>query len=284
MTYEFFRYHALAPWTGPNIIAATYGTTSDLMTRKKRIETFAREKGYVTGYTHDFCHLFHLDHDYKRGFHVDEEFEDETRLDHEFVYHGCDYNNLPVGNPLSFLFTKGPYTASRKCFLNRDLTDYSFDYTLQFFRTYKDERKYFTVRMIDPHEFSEEVAGFFDDPLSVFVQKMIDEGHMDNTIVSFYSDHGDHMEFLLTHTESYNAEKFNPFLIYMIPRSQKDKYSENIQSNQQRVLTPKDLYTTDIKYLEVVPDHPIEGMSILQDKISHRECDFMFVGQCMCKR
>ena len=56
--YEYFRLHSIRSYTFPNIFASTYGISyqdsfKDL--RRKRIDSYAKEVGYVTGYSGDFC-------------------------------------------------------------------------------------------------------------------------------------------------------------------------------------------------------------------------------------
>ena len=133
--------------------------------------------------------------------------------------------------------------------MGKDLSQYSFDYTLDFFRTYREERKFFTLRLIDPHEFTEEVAGFLDDPLSNFLQQMMDEGHLDNTLVYFNSDHGDHINFLFSDTTSYTSERFNPFLVVLLPDSRKDDLGKHAEANAQKLLSHRDLFASDMAYL-----------------------------------
>ena len=280
--YEFFRFHALAPWTSPNLVSSVYGSTEGLEQPKKRVESYARQKGYVTGFTNNFCQANEVDHDFKEGYVTKQNFEDPQTPHHEMVQLACDYNSLPKENGMSFFFSPGPYTASRKCFLQKDLAQYSFDYTLQFFRTYQQERKFFTLRLIDPHEFSEEVAGFLDDPLSRFLGQMIAEGHLDNTIVYLNSDHGDHINFLFQDTASFRAEVYNPMLMVMIPDHQKDTMGKVIEQNTQKLLTHRDLFASDMKYLGFGDESQILGRSILQEQIPDRPCSDAKIGDCMC--
>jgi len=52
--YEFFRLHSIKGFTAPNLIASVYGY--NVVSRElKRIESFAKERGYVTGMARDLC-------------------------------------------------------------------------------------------------------------------------------------------------------------------------------------------------------------------------------------
>jgi hypothetical protein len=63
--YEFFRHHALEGYTWPNLMSSMYGSTNDSSIdlkdksnqHRKRIETFAKEKSYITGFANNFCNV-----------------------------------------------------------------------------------------------------------------------------------------------------------------------------------------------------------------------------------
>ena len=84
---------------------------------------------------------------------------------------------------MAFFLGRGPYAASRNCYMGQDLATPVFDYAVKFFRKYKRERKFFTVRLIDPHEFSGVLSSFIDPVISDFLERMDTEGHLENTIV-----------------------------------------------------------------------------------------------------
>lgn len=55
--YEFFRLHSIKSYTFPNIFASTYGVKYEHDDEKdlKRIDTYAEERGYITGLASDLC-------------------------------------------------------------------------------------------------------------------------------------------------------------------------------------------------------------------------------------
>jgi len=54
--YEFFRHHSNRGYTNPNLMGVTYGDYDYTdINKDKRIDSYAREQGYVTGVTFDFC-------------------------------------------------------------------------------------------------------------------------------------------------------------------------------------------------------------------------------------
>jgi hypothetical protein len=109
----------------------------------------------------------------------------------------CDPNNFRSKDPYSFGMVRGPFGVSRNCFGGESLVKMVFDYTFEFFETYKNKRKYFNVRLLEPHEFTGIANKFTDLELANFLNKMESSGHMDNTILQIYSDHGDHINLFL---------------------------------------------------------------------------------------
>jgi len=56
--YEYFRMHSIRGYTFPNLFASTYGVPyldSWTDNHLKRIESYAKEAGYITGMTSDCC-------------------------------------------------------------------------------------------------------------------------------------------------------------------------------------------------------------------------------------
>ena len=247
LSYEFFRFHSIAGYTYPNLIASTYGNFEVSYAHQlTRIETLAKKLGYITGIASDLCNLYEREFDYDKSYAV---FPDPEPVDHEFFQVSCDYNTLPINNGLGFFLGRGPFAASKNCFMGDDLASSMLDYSLKFFRKYKEERKFFTVKFIDPHEFTGELSSFIDPLIANFLDKMDKEGHLDNTVLQFYADHGDHTDFILEKTESARNEKFNPFLYMLIPESQKEKIGANLEKNTQKLLTHFDIFTSALKLI-----------------------------------
>ena len=158
----------------------------------------------------------------------------------------CDYNSMPKQNPLSFGFNRGPYGVSRKCLFKRDLTGASLEYMEKFFDTYKDKRKFFTARIIAAHEFTGENNRFIDPQLEKYLRNLDAKGHLDDTIVWIYSDHGDHINFIMWNTESGYSELMNPPLFVMIPDHLDEKIGANLKYNEQKLITHYEIFQSDI--------------------------------------
>jgi hypothetical protein len=76
------------------LVSSVYGSSEDMKEQKRKIETFAKEKGYVTGFSNNMCQTNEMDHEYKAGYTTNEKFEDDETCDHEMVQIACDYNNV----------------------------------------------------------------------------------------------------------------------------------------------------------------------------------------------
>lgn len=157
---------------------------------------------------------------------------------------------MPRSDPFSFGLGKGPYTAARNCFMKRDTGGLALEYARQFYDTYAEYRKFFTVRIITGHEFTGENNWYFDEELAKFLEGMDKAGHLENTIVNLYSDHGDHINFVLWQTESGRAEMTNPFLFVMVPEALDKKIGRNLKANQQKLMTHYQLFRNMIDYWE----------------------------------
>lgn len=293
--YEFFRMHAIAGYSWPNLMAEMYGTPRDGASEPvnwnfkhfKRVDSLAKENGYITGYASNFCNVNEKEHDGKDGFILRRQYIDPVFPDHEFIQPGCDYNSFPMNNGFGFFLNRGPFSTSRKCFMKRDQSEYSFQYLLDFFNTYKDERKFFTLRMIDPHELSEEVPKIIDGMIADFITRLIEEGHLDNTLVFFHSDHGDHVNLMLMATESFKSERFNPFMYVMAPDHIKDTDAhENLVKNSQKLVGHKDIFTTALGAFGVDKHEQIEGFNLLATEVPEdRNCGSIGVfngDECLC--
>lgn len=215
-------------------------------------------------------------------------FNDFQQPHHMFFQIACDYNNFPKINPLSFGLGKGPYTVNRNCFMKKDLSSISLDYMHEFFNTYKTKRKMFSARLITAHEFTGENSRFLDPILAKSLERLDREGHLENTIVHLYSDHGDHIDFFLWSTQSGESEMMNPFMFEIIPKklAEKENVEKNLIENQQKMFTHYNLFSTDLKYLGLKADDKVimkpslfyDILSDENDCISERVTEY-----CKCK-
>lgn len=194
---------------------------------------------------------------------------------------------MPKVYPFTFGFGKGPYSVSRNCFLKRDLSGIVLEYAHKFFETYKEERKFFTARIISAHEFTGENNWYIDVELAKFLEKMDEKHLLDDTIVNIFSDHGDHIDFLMWSTDSGYAELMNPVLFVMVPKEFDQKYGDNLKANQQRLMTHFQLFRNYVEYWDSdlsKIEYIQETQSFFFDKLSTQVgCSQMLVKEdCKC--
>ena len=79
-----------------------------------------------------------------------------------------------------------------------------------------------------------------------FLETLDKEGHLDNTIVEMFGDHGDHMNFFLQKTKSGISEKVNPMLVVTVPDTYKERIGDNLEKNTQKLLSHLDLFASDL--------------------------------------
>ena len=177
-------------------------------------------------------------------------YSDTVDADHMFYQLACDYNSMPKDNPLSFGFGRGPYSVSRNCIFERDLAGTSLEYMEKFFDTYKDYRKFFTARIISAHEFTGENNHYIDPQVEKYLRRLDNKGHLDDTIVWIYSDHGDHIDFIMWNTKSGYSELMNPPLFVMIPEHLDKEIGHTLKANEQKLLTHYEIFQSDIRYMK----------------------------------
>lgn len=248
LAYEFYRSHSDRGYTSPNLLSSTYGYYDTIYDAKyqKRIENYAKEQGYVTGISTNYCG--YLEVDIESGY--SGTYPDKFIPHHTLSQLGCDYNLQPKENPFAFGFGKGPYSVALNCLFGKESISYIYDHVIQFFRMYKAKRKYYSLRVIDAHELSGEISNLVIDPwITKILKKLESENLIKNTIIRIHSDHGDHINPISYKTDSGTVERFNPVLLTMIPISMKERMGKYLEVNSQRLMSHRDFFVADLKMM-----------------------------------
>ena len=137
-SFQFFKYHSHKFYTVGNYPIIYYGNL--LNKNNVHINTYLKENGYVTSYTSGQCGK-----DWVRSYHI---FTNKDNYDHKFIT--CDPNVQSKRHSL-------------KCLYNKHLSSHYFEYTEQFWRKYKNNRKFATILTNDAHEGSLEMLKNVDD-------------------------------------------------------------------------------------------------------------------------
>lgn len=99
------------------------------------------QKGYITGSANSFCQAIsaNLEEGALYAF-------ETTRYDHESQSFACDPNFQDPSNIYSFV--QGPYSSGKRCLYGKTIVEYVSEYTYSFFRTYKDQPKFFSMHFL----------------------------------------------------------------------------------------------------------------------------------------
>ncbi len=138
----------------------------------------------------------------------------EAVYDHNFLGHACNKNVFRDYDMLGY--DRGIFAVGRHCLYKREMQDLSFEYVLKFFDSYKDQRKFLNLSNVSAHSWYEGNTEFVDEKLLAFLVEFEKRGHLKDTIIHFFSDHGDHVS-PLVFTTSGGLEKYHPMSYMIIP-------------------------------------------------------------------
>ena len=224
-SFQFFRYHALKHYTPGN-----YPKLFMNIYRKKkknlRITYYLKKYGYVTAFSIDMCNI----HPYPTKF---LDVTKEELCDHEFLL--CDPNKKHVS------------AMTKRCLYGKTDIDYQYEYGLQFWRLYRQNRKFLMIVNNDGHEGTLEVIKYDDDTIYNFLNTLYKENLLNDTTILLLSDHGSPMPSIYYFNGFFHREKQLPMLYIFTSDKDNQTYYEqyhNIYNNQQRFITAYDIYNT----------------------------------------
>ena len=227
-SFQFFKYHAFLGFTQANFPLIFYARDK-LDPRKILITKYLKDIGYITSNVHDTC-----DRDATRSYH---NYTIEEVYDHQFAI--CDPND------------EGVSLTSIRCFYGKKNIEHLIEYTNQFWRKYKDNRKYSIILSNYGHEGTLSVVKYADDVIYNFLNNLFEDNLLKDSSVIFVSDHGAGMPSVYYAYDFYSIE-INLPMLYIITNDRKNKsYEEQyeyIHENQQTLVTAFDIYNT-IGYL-----------------------------------
>ena len=223
-SFQFFKYHSFKYYTQANFPLIYYGRTRE----EKNfvlITKYLKENGYITCYVGDSCTK-----DNVRTLH---NLTEEEAYDHQFLM--CDPNVAHFN------------LNTIKCLYGKTISDHLFEYSKQFWRKYKNNRKFLNIVSNDGHEGTLEVLKYIDDKIYNFLNNLFNDNLLKESSIFLLSDHGTGMPSIYFLNKFYEIE-FNLPMLYMIINDRK-KYSydsqyKNLYENQQNFITAYDIYNT----------------------------------------
>ena len=224
-SFQFLRYHAFRHYTPgnyPKLFIDSYRK------KRKRIRMtyYLKEYGYVTAFSNDMCHNYPYPNMLK-------EFTKEELCDHEFLL--CDPNRRNINSMV------------KRCLYEKTNIDYQYEYGFQFWKKYKDNRKFLMIVNNDAHEGTLEVIKYDDDIVFNFLNNLYKENLLKDTTILLLSDHGCPMPSVYYFNEFFQTERHLPMLYILTSNKENQTYFQqynNIYENQQKFVTAYDIYNT----------------------------------------
>ena len=250
--YQFMKYTAFDCFTQMSAQPMFYGEKMDPVTSNGTfILKHFKERGFVTGQSIDLCsrELFvTMNNCLNKVIFSD--------FDHENVAMFCDANYYNRDNPYPFL--QGGFSIIRRCLYGRDAFEYVIEYGTKFWEAYPNNKKFLRLAFIDPHERSEEVVKYMDEPLTQFLENLMKRKLLENTAIFFVSDHGNGMHgyYRWIQADDFLFERVLAFWFMILHNYKDEEGINNLKENSQTFLTPYDIFDTlsDIVFDEVNMD------------------------------
>lgn len=221
--FQFLKYHSFRFHTRGNYPKLFYG-------RKKgrnlvRITKYLKINGFVTGFSNDFCQLdsCYLPHNMSK----------EEISDHEFII--CDANKKDINSMV------------KRCLYDKINIGHQLEYGIQFWRKYKNNRKFLLIVNNDGHEGTLEVLKYDDKYVYKFLNDLFNENLLKDSIVMILSDHGCPMPSLYYFNDFFKYDDALPMLYILSYDKGNLTYDEQYKhliQNQQKLITAYDIYNT----------------------------------------
>ena len=283
--FEFLKYHKIDGATLGNAIPMFSGVYFDPKNRMISIVKDLKKLGYITCNAQDVCH--------KELMGV-AELENYTYIefDHEYATPNCDPNIYTFGYGLF----GGENGLLRKCLYGKENIEYTLEYGKQFWKAYKNNKKFLRIVNTYAHEYSGEKVKYTDEATFNFLNDLFLTNQLKNTTIFLAGDHGFALMgiYKVLNPNDWDIEKFMPFFVMIVPdlknKSLEEQYSE-ILKNQQILITPFDIYYT-IRHIiygntyknNLFPEQNNEGESLFKYiNPMERNCSkYLFFTGCQC--
>ena len=223
-SFQFLKYHSFEGCTVGNYPRIFYGKKKE-EANKIRITKYLNENGYVTGYANDYCY-----YDNTPSYHEISQIE---AYDHQMTL--CDPN---CGHYCSMTI---------RCLYGKANYEHLYNYGNQFWREYKNNRKYLQIVSNDAHENTLEPVKYMDDTIFNFLKDLYKDNLLKDTTILLISDHGAALPSFYHLSDFYSLEFSLPMFFIIINDRNHKTYEEQykyIYQNQQTFITGYDIYDT----------------------------------------
>ena len=223
-SFQFFKYQSFYGRTAANLPRLLYGNKRKAK-NIVRLTKYFKENGFITNYCSQIC-----EKDSARTFHNATISE---LYDHQMLI--CDPNAPKYHKPY------------RKCLYGKDDVGFLFDYSEQFWRKYKNNRKLSLLIIDSAHEETGEVLKYLDDIIYNYLYSLFKDNFFKESSIFLMSDHGLGLRSIYSIFQFYKFEAHLPMLYVIINDKKNISYHEQysqIQQNQQTFITAYDIYNT----------------------------------------
>ena len=226
-SFQFFKYHSHLYFTVGNYPILFYGNHRN--ETNKLLTLYLMKNGYITCFSSDVCY-----NDYVKSYH---NFTFDDMYDHHYAI--CDPNCENLSPTLD-------------CFYGKLYIEYMFDYINQFWRKYKDNRKFALLTNNWAHEGSLEKLKYIDNIIYEFFNNLFNDNLLKDTSIIIVSDHGAAVPSVYYLNDFYQYEKVLP-MFYLLVNDRKNVSYESqykyLHQNQQTFITAFDIYNTIINLI-----------------------------------
>ncbi|XP_069104217.1 uncharacterized protein [Argopecten irradians] len=252
--YMFQGYNKVGDHTFPNLLALLCGKTqfgfknvdldNDFADKYPFIWYDFEKKGYATMHGEDWPEIATINQVMKKGF-------DKPPTTHYSRSYWLAMRHIqPMQYTIDqvFMFLESKAMKLRKssslCYGNRPNHMLIVDHFKQFVQAYKGKRKFAFSWL---NELAHNYVNFLeygDNDFMELVKWLHLEGHLNRTVLLFFSDHGSRVD-EIRNTYVGRIEDRMPFVSIVIPDVLKKKYpsiAENLRTNQRRLTTTFDTY------------------------------------------
>jgi len=223
-SFQFFKYQSFWGRTAANLPRLLYGNKREAK-NIVRLTKYFKENGFITNYCSQICE------------------KDSARTLHNATISELYDHQMLICDPNAPKYHK-PY---RKCLYGKDDVGFLFDYSEQFWRKYKNNRKLSLLIIDSAHEETGEVLKYLDVIIYNYLYSLFKDNLFKESSIFLMSDHGLGLRSIYSIFQFYKFEAHLPMLYVIINDKKNISYYEQysqIQQNQQTFITAYDIYNT----------------------------------------
>ena len=219
-SFQFFKYQSFIGRTAANFPRLYYGYKREAK-KITRINKYFKENGYITNYCGHLCQ------------------KDNARTLHNTTTSKLYDHQMLLCDPNSPRYSK----IIRKCFYGKDDVGFLLDYSEQFWRKYKNNRKFSTIIINSAHEGTMEVLKYLDDIIYNYLYSLYKDNLFKDTSIFILSDHGVGIQSMYYAFKFFALEAELPMLYIIVNDRKNISYQEQysyLHENQQTFITAYD--------------------------------------------